>query len=125
MEWLRSERAGPAQSARGFAVLDLQTKNVPLARFLNALSLQVMSVPFALTPPRMQKGPPNGEPSIFPGLEVYPPAAQNKISIVRQTSRYDPKCDQHTCFGTNLRFGKGGCQAMSDQYQFYVFRLLR
>ena len=43
--WLsvRRELVALAQSARGFAVLDLQTKNVPLARFLYIFSLQVMS----------------------------------------------------------------------------------
>ena len=46
MGWLRSEVVAcfePAQSARGFAVLDLRAKNVPLARFLHVFSLQVMS----------------------------------------------------------------------------------
>jgi len=40
---VRRELVALAQSARGIAVLDLQTKNVPLARFLYIFSLQVMS----------------------------------------------------------------------------------
>jgi len=53
MGWLRSEVVAPfepAQSARGFTVLDLQTKNVPLARFLNALS-QDLRAPTGCTVP--------------------------------------------------------------------------
>ena len=45
MGWLRSElvaRFEPAQSARGFAVLDLRLKIAPLERFLHSVSLQVM-----------------------------------------------------------------------------------
>ncbi|OAZ09201.1 hypothetical protein TH4_15225 [Thalassospira tepidiphila MCCC 1A03514] len=42
MASVRRELIALAQSARGSAVLDLQTKNVPLARFLYVFSLQVM-----------------------------------------------------------------------------------